>query len=251
MPDHGWIGAFVGWLVERAEELVFAPTCSGCGWPGVWWCGQCRVHLDQARAGGPRCWRCDVSLPSATAKCDDCLAWPPGVRAVRAPYVYDTVVRSALHRVKYRGERRRCRVLADDLAARAPELLEPWREELRCVVPIPLHATRLQERGFNQSAVLATALARRLDLPLREELVRTRATPAQVGRTRAERFQNVTGAFAWTGAELAGTVLLVDDVVTTGATVLAAAAPLVAAGARAVVVLAYARARLEPRVPIR
>jgi ComF family protein len=167
------------------------------------------------------------------------------IRAVRAAYGYEGALRSALHRVKYRGERRRGELLAMELAAVAPALLAPWRDELASVVPVPLHPSRLRERGFNQSALLASAAARVLGLPVRENLVRVRPTPAQVGQRRHERFRNVAGAFRWTGEPLSGTVLLVDDVVTTGATISAAADALATGGARSVVVLALARAPVD------
>ncbi|MCX2727712.1 phosphoribosyltransferase family protein [Thermomicrobium sp. 4228-Ro] len=155
------------------------------------------------------------------------------------------MVRSALHRVKYRGERRRGEVLAADVAAVAPELLAHWQGAFSCVVPVPLHRTRLQERGFNQSALIARAIARTLALPMREELVRVKSTLSQVGLTQADRIRNVSNAFRWIGSPLQGTVLLVDDVVTTGATISAAAEALESAGAQSVVVLALARARFD------
>nr|WP_286207492.1 phosphoribosyltransferase family protein [Thermomicrobium sp. CFH 73360] len=90
--------------------------------------------------------------------------------------------------------------------------------------------------------MLAAAVARKLALPLEDGLVRLRATATQVSQDRAARWENVAGAFAWVGQPLEGTVLLVDDVVTTGATVIAASEALITAGARAVIVLALARA---------
>ncbi len=160
----------------------------------------------------------------------------------RALYLYEGPLRAALHRVKYSGERRRGEFLGELLASSADVLVGDQRATLRCVVPVPLHQARLRQRGFNQSWLLAAAIARKLALPLEAGLVRLRATEAQVGRDRAGRWENVTGAFAWIGQPLEGTVLLIDDVVTTGATVTAASEALVRAGASAVIVLALARA---------
>ncbi|MCS7246512.1 MAG: ComF family protein [Thermomicrobium sp.] len=168
------------------------------------------------------------------------------MEGVRALYQYRGPLRSAVHRVKYRGERRRAAQLATVLAAAAPELVSPWRSVLTCVVPVPLHPIRQRERGFNQSTVLACCVARSLDRPLFEDLCRRRWTSPQVGQDRAARWNNVAGAFRWNGGPLTGTVLLVDDVVTTGATIVAASEALVTAGAQAVVVLALARAATYP-----
>jgi len=229
---------------QQIERLLFVPTCGGCGWPGSWWCPRCRASLASVQLGGLRCWRCDLPLDTEH-RCRDCSTWPSVIGAVRALYAYDGVIRSALHRVKYRAERRRGEVLAAELAAVAPHLLARWRDDVRCVVPVPLHPSRLHERGFNQSSLLARAVGEALERPVREELVRVRVTPAQVGRSRSERWQNVDGAFRWVGAPIDGTVVLVDDVVTTGATISAAAQALAEAGAQSVVVCALARARLD------
>ncbi len=132
--------------------------------------------------------------------------------------------------------------LASELGRVSPEIVAPWRCELTCVVPIPLHPLRWRERGFNQSALLAKAVAGQLDIPIHDRLERIRDTASQVGRTRSQRWTNVAGAFVWSGSPLQGTVLLIDDTITTGATVAAATTALVQAGASAVVVLAFARA---------
>jgi ComF family protein len=123
-------------------------------------------------------------------------------------------------------------------------MLEPLIRELpgadvgrsgSLLVPVPLHSRRLRERGHNQSALLAEAVSESAGLPLSTALIRTRYTRTQTGLGRAERRRNVRGAFEWTGATLAGkTVVLVDDVYTTGATMEACAAACRTAGARQV-----------------
>jgi ComF family protein len=111
-------------------------------------------------------------------------------------------------------------------------------------VSVPLARRRRIERGYDQAALLADALARAAGRPrARRALARVRETPPQVGRSRAERARNVAGAFAASARDVAGRdVVLVDDVVTTGATADAAAQALRRAGARSVVVVALARA---------
>lgn len=116
---------------------------------------------------------------------------------------------------------------------------------LDALVPVPLHPTRLRERGFNQSRILADALGQRLDAMVVEALVRERATASQVGLDRRARRANVNGAFRVGAAarRMAGGVVgLVDDVATSGATLAAAGGPLIEAGAASVVGVSFALA---------
>ena len=149
-----------------------------------------------------------------------------------APFVFDGPLRQAVHALKYRGT-----------TAVAPPLAKAMFEHFRAVsigiagvAPVPLHPQRLRQRGFNQAALLAQPLARALGVPLVEGLTRSRATPPQVGMgSAALRHENVRGAFTWEGPPLSGgSILLVDDVSTTGATLSAAAEALIAGGAGAV-----------------
>jgi ComF family protein len=155
---------------------------------------------------------------------------------------YEGSLRTVLHALKYGRRPRLAARLADALLAspRVTALLTPDA----LLVPVPLHPRRQRERGFNQSEQIARALGRRSGLPvLPRVLVRRRDTPTQTGRTAAERRHNVTGAFAARASStLAGrTVILIDDVLTTGATVRACSAALLRAGAGAVRVLTVAR----------
>ncbi|MHB1357740.1 MAG: ComF family protein, partial [Anaerolineae bacterium] len=122
-----------------------------------------------------------------------------------------------------------------------------WRSipaAFNLIVPIPLHPARVRERGYNQSTLLAQALGKRLGIPSAEDVVRrARNTKSQVGLSRSERLQNMTGAFA-SLRNLAGAprILLIDDVCTTGATLEACAEVLIAAGAGSIHALTLARA---------
>ena len=152
---------------------------------------------------------------------------------------FDGWVRQAIHAFKYEGERARARHLAD--------LLEPLLESDEAVdvtVPVPLHPTRMRERGFNQAALLAGRLAgARGDVPV-VEIERRGAPTTQVGLTADQRGANVAGVFFVPNpSALAGrSVVLVDDVITTTATVTACAQALAQAGAKTIRCLSVARA---------
>lgn len=145
----------------------------------------------------------------------------------------------AVRALKYRGATRVSRWLGRSLARQVAE--SGWRPELVCGVP--LHPVRTRQRGYNQAALLACHLAAVLAVPCADALARTRATPPQARLRRSQRAANVAGAFRAHPALVAGRrVLLVDDVLTTGATVRACRSALLAAGAREVRVAVVARA---------
>jgi len=182
-------------------------------------------------------------MPVPQAKCWRCHDWPSVLVTVRAPFRFDGPVRQAIHQLKYRGVRRAAPQLGQYLAAYAATELPSIRGQVSwAVVPIPLHPTRYRERGFNQAALLAKPVAHALGIPLIHGLVRQRATRPQVGQPYAERQGNVAGAFAWRQEQpLPSAIILVDDVVTTGATLVAACEALHASGVQTVVGLALAR----------
>lgn len=166
--------------------------------------------------------------------------------AVHEPQIVDSViiakpyadVRDAIKRLKYHGEQERAADLGDYLA----EALASARLNVAGVVPVPLHAEREAERGYNQCQLLAAQLAARAGLPLLAGLERTRWTVPQAQLRAEYRAKNLAGAFAWSGDDLAGkTIVLVDDVISTGATVDACAEALKAAGAARVIALAQGR----------
>jgi ComF family protein len=184
---------------------------------------------------GPWCDRCGQPKPDALP-CRLCAEWPAALRRARSGVWLDDGARRAVHALKYSG---RWRVTAQ--FAEVMRGLEPLAERV-ILVPVPLAPKRLRIRGYNQAERLAAALAERTGLPLAEALDRKRETPTQTALTPEMRRANVAGAFA--GMGVAGKrVVLVDDVLTTGATLGACAEALVAAGAERVEAVTFARAR--------
>jgi len=149
-----------------------------------------------------------------------------------------------VHGLKYGGLPR----IADDLAAAMRPILPP-ADGPKVLIPIPLARKRLRERGYNQSEVLAHALARRWQIPVLDGLVRTRETPTQTALTPGTRLANVRAAFAVANVQCPmindhGTLIIVDDVFTTGATLAEAARTLEQAGARRIYGVTFARAAI-------
>ena len=221
-------------LTERLLDLALPATCPGCGREGEPICAACRpalaARLDRP-AGAP------IGLPAELPAPLVQLEWA-------APFT--GTVRAALHALKYAGERRLAEPLGDAAAAR-------WRRVAAggdLVVPVPVHADRARERGYDQAVLIAEVVAARLGLPMAPILVRRRRTIAQFELDRTRRRTNVTGAFGLRDPVVAARatvrgrwVVLIDDVTTTGATLAGCGDVLMAGGAVAVSGLTVARER--------
>jgi ComF family protein len=201
---------------ERALDLFAPSSCAACAGP---------------RAGKPPfCLTCGEPAPALPGAID-------GVPLVAAG-VYQSPLAPAIRRFKFEGHSE----LAPELARLLGARLAFFRLEQTLFVPVPLHRARLVERGYNQSALLAQTLARELGARVNPRaLERTRATEQQAALDRRARGDNVHGAFRVRAAAPHTPVVLVDDVVTTGATARACLDALRQAGSRVVLVAALAR----------
>jgi ComF family protein len=229
------------WVASFIEDIVFPPMCAGCRKRGSWLCDACRDLLQPIPR--PICYRCGQPTADTCLTCENCRTWPDRIGSFRAAFRFGGPIRESVHRFKYQGEFARAADLSNLMfrAIYRTEFVElpAWD----CIAFVPLHPRRRRQRGFDQSALLSRHLSDLLDIPRLDGLVRSVDTPSQVGRGEDERRSNVRGAFEWQGnGGLSGTrILLIDDVVTTGATMLAAAETLLGEGALRVDGFALAR----------
>jgi ComF family protein len=232
-------------LVGAVLDLLLPRVCLLCetllGPQPEMVCGRCWNGLSVL--SHPRCNRC--GHPSGGKECRWCPFLDPRVRAARSVcWVPEGTGGEIVHKLKYGG----WTGIGGDMARRIVRQGRTWTEGDRCLlVPVPLGPGRLRERGFNQCAVIAAALAREWNAPVAHEaIVRARETKSQVLLTPGERSDNVHDAFAAGPAADAARgahVVLIDDVVTTGATLNACAAAAFAAGASTVSYITFGRAR--------
>ena len=236
-------------ILRAAIDLLYPPRCPACRirTAAVTFCKDCHLGIVPARS--PLCTACGLPFAGTGPDhlCANCRLHPPRFRVARAPAMFDRHRPSPLVEVLARFKYGRDVTLAPVLSAYLVEHL-PLAFDHDLIIPIPHHRERLRWRGFNQALPLARAIGRASQSPVDPfVLARHRSTPPQVGLGADDRRRNVRGAFAVRHRErIRGrTVLLVDDVMTTGATAHECARVLRAAGARAVDAVVLARA-LDP-----
>ena len=217
-------------LKRVALDLLFPQWCVSCGREGEYICHACRRSLMPIKP--PICPRCGRPQ-SGGVLCTGCVSWQAEIDGIRSPFIFDGVIRKAIHELKYRN----LRALAAPLAELLYNYLRTSPVSGECLVPVPLHRKRLRERGYNQSVLLARELGKLIGLPVIADcLVRQRqAVPQASTGSVDERRSNVAGVFTCINSGLrGGQVLLIDDVSTSGATLNACAGALKSAGADSV-----------------
>ena len=213
--------------------------CLLCGDAGSGRLDLCRACAAELPRNTSCCARCALPLPSAVAMCGGCQRKPPPWDAAWAPFRYGWPLDRLEARYKFGGDLAAGRTLARLWQCATPPAARP-----QLILPVPLHRARLRQRGYNQALELARPLGRALGVPVRHDgLRRSRATAAQTELDAAARRRNVRGAFAVRhGVALPAHVVLLDDVMTTGATLAECARVLRRAGVVRVDVWALARA---------
>ena len=242
-----------------ALDLIFPAFCPACEAPlgvgrrdplcGTCWteiprldpplCARCGVPLAAGACGTSREWGGLEGVQAPSNWCLGCRVDPPAFDRARGAGLYAGPLRQALHALKFHGKRALARPLAALIREQCESVLAPDADAL---VPVPLARARLRERGFNQAELIADRLGALLDLPVRRRwLARVRETDPQTDLAAAERRTNVRGAFVASSNVAGRYVVLVDDVLTTGATCRECARALRAAGARQIDVVTVAR----------
>lgn len=237
----GLVNRNIAEKVDSALQRLWPPVCLLCGQPGDHGrdlCDGCRDDLGPAPTG---CRRCALVLPAPVDQCGACSRQPPPFDSAQAGFVYQPPLSGLIQHFKFGRDLAAGRILARLLAE---QLVRRGAARPELLVPVPLNWRRQWRRGFNQAELLCRDLSRRLnDLPWSEALVRIRSTPAQSELPADRRAGNVRGAFRV--ARLppgVRQVTLVDDVMTTGATLEECARALKRAGVERVGVWVIARA---------
>jgi competence protein ComFC len=233
-------------LLDTLLELFYPSNCVGCGYPqdaGTLLCDKCKETSPRIRAPYCRCCsRPFQGLIIGEFTCPNCEDRTPAFDCAVSNYQAKGVLRDLIHRFKYGRQFYLRRVLTQYLV----EAMQDTRiqaDPADCVVPVPLHPTRLRERGFNQADALATTLSKRTRLPVLRCIERRLYTNTQTRFDRVERMQNLRNAFALRkNIDVRGKhLLLLDDVLTTGSTLHECALVLRAAGAESVRAITVAR----------
>lgn len=238
---NGWVKN----IQNRLATSVMPPFCVLCGEAGMSLpngardlCLDCRESLPWAES---QCARCALPL-SATAieaLCGRCQTAPPAFESCLSPFRYQTPLDHLLLGLKFNGRLAQARLLGELMAEWLDSVVESPPDQL---IPVPLHASRLRERGFNQAVELARPIAKHFGLPLNLQGVRRiLATPPQSDLSRKQRLKNIRGAFEVV-QPVRGHVAIIDDVMTTTSTADELARTLLRAGAERVEVWVCARA---------
>jgi len=243
--------SFLDQILDSLLNLFYPEACFICAGPivhrkerGV--CTKCLNKARDLQLQPPVCSSCGLPMPNfesgADVLCGNCVVQPPAYSGARSFGYYSGELGLLIQGLKFNNRRNLVALLV-------PFMIQAYygswdRDDFDLVVPIPLHHKRRRSRGYNQSELLARLLARRTGIPFsKRSLIRKRSTLPQVGLTDAQRRENVRNAFHCINSrQISGRrILLIDDVMTTGATVSSGSAALMKGGALRVSVLTLAR----------
>lgn len=214
------------------------PLCGASASANRSFCDGCESALPLLRHGCSRCAASFEHADLADSLCGRCQKATPTFAVVRTPFRYVAPIDRLIIGSKYAGRLDWARLLGERLA----QHVQSHADAIDAIVPVPLHRTRLRDRGYNQSLELARPVAKRLRIPIRLDIERVRATAPQTSLSAEERRRNVRGAFMAHERVAGNRLALIDDVMTSGATAEMAARCLLAAGAAHVEVWVVARA---------
>ncbi len=200
-------------ISDTLLDLVFPPHCIGCGVEGALICDSCQSALPGLEP--PYCSRCGLPLAEKSL-CPKCSYQPPGIDGIRSVFLHEGLAREMVHSLKYGN----LKSLAGPLAGFMRRYLEDNPIPADIIVAVPLHASRLRKRGYNQAHLLAKKLGKSAGIAVCDgALTRARRTPSQVALKASDRSTNMSGAFVCTDDIFSGKrVLIIDDVCTTGST---------------------------------
>jgi ComF family protein len=224
-------------IAKLLGRSLLPPHCLMCDQPGMDDIDLCTACWRELPANTLACLRCALPLAAAAHLCAGCIENEPPFERTVAPMQYHGPLSTLVPRLKFHQDLAAGRLLAEIFCRQMPDVDLP-----DALVPVPLHAKRLRERGFDQALELAKMIARRKSVPLRADLLlRTRHTSAQSYLDAGQRQKNCRNAFSVTDKKMPRHIALIDDVMTTGATVHECAKVLLKAGVKRVDIWVIAR----------
>lgn len=232
--------------LAASMDLLLPPACLLCGQllptgpEEQFFCRDCLAAMVPLQPGHCRCCVQPFQSTISNHLCGTCLKRPPSFSIVHAAGLYQGSLKEAVHKLKYRNQLTLAKPLGQ-LLGKSVAAAESFAPDL--IIPVPLHPSRLRQRGYNQALEVARPIAQQLAAPLVTTLLqRSRNTPQQQGLSAIERRSNLRNAFTLSSEAQALRILLVDDVMTTGETVRECCRTLLAGGANEVQVAVVGRA---------
>ena len=217
---------------------ILPPVCAGCGRTGSNFCATCIANVTKVTQ--KLCMRCGAVAPNLGIVCSNCRTAHSALDKFYAATIFTGPIRPTIHAFKYQNRYGLAESLAGLMASAWPAT-----EQYDMLIPVPLHPERKEKRGYNQAEELARHLQKSLSIPMvTDGLFRVRSTRQQVGLNKRQRNRNVMRAFEAVSQRVDGKhILLIDDVCTTGSTLLASAEALSRAGASIISAYCLAQTR--------